>query len=312
MLSCFVYGQQNFTPEWIIEDFRNAAYPSDVWYVGFSQNTLTDRTNVSGFLRTLERDAQNKLIESIIVRISGDTRMQSRSMRTTQGNSVQTESSRDYEQNIRAVASAELANAETRSYHDLKTNKIYALATVRRSDLISYYANRIESALNETQRNLNLSKQLLERDRRREALEKLKECRKILESIVYYRDLLIAVDIENGLKRSQNDRINTVFKEIADLQAKGEVVRFVFVKGTESIAGQPTDIVMSGLQTLLSDNNVATTLEQKEADYILGIDAKICNQRSDRNFHYVDACVKVTLTNVKTGVNEITATVIAN
>jgi len=83
----------------------------------------------------------------------------------------------------------------------------------------------------------------------------------------------------------------------------------VFVTGTESIQNQATEIIIPRLQTMLSENNIKVTEKQEEASHVLSIDAKVCNPRSDENFHYASACVKVTFANVETGKNEITITV---
>jgi len=83
----------------------------------------------------------------------------------------------------------------------------------------------------------------------------------------------------------------------------------VFVTGTESIQNQATEIIIPKLQTMLSENNIKIAEKQEEASHILSIDAKVCNPRSDENFHYASACVKVIFTNAETGKNEITITV---
>ncbi|MDR1830666.1 MAG: hypothetical protein LBQ76_07855, partial [Candidatus Fibromonas sp.] len=170
---------------------------------------------------------------------------------------------------------------------------------VRKSDLADYYATRIEFYLNESQRSIDFSKQLLELDKRKEALEKLDVSKKFIDSTAYYRSLLLIVDSQNGAKRSQGERINELLNEIATMQAGDAML--VFVTGT--------DIIVSGLQTFLSENNITITEDEKEAGYVLKIDAKVCNATSAGYFHYANACVKVALANVKTGKNEVLLTV---
>jgi hypothetical protein len=303
-----LYAQSDM-PQWINDNWRNANYPFDEWYVGFSQNTLTDKLNMAQSLKELERDAQNKLSESIIVNISGASSVKKEYQRTQQDGNTQNWSSTDYQQNINATTNTELAKTDVSSYHDAKTNRIYAFAAVKKSDLADFYAAKIDFALNEAQRNIEQSQQLLELGKKREALENSK---KIIDSTAYYRMLLIAVDTQNGIKRSQSERINKLLNDIAVIQAetkaKAEDV-IVFVKSVEFINNKSPDIIISRLQTILSQNNVTITEDEKEATYILKIDAKVCDLRSDGRFHYANACVKVTLTNVNTGRNEITANV---
>jgi hypothetical protein len=84
----------------------------------------------------------------------------------------------------------------------------------------------------------------------------------------------------------------------------------VFVTGAEIIQDNTSsDIIISGLQTILSDNNITITENEKEASFVLKIEGKICNWREDGYFHYANACVKAALINVKTGKNEVLITV---
>jgi hypothetical protein len=84
---------------------------------------------------------------------------------------------------------------------------------------------------------------------------------------------------------------------------------FVFVTGSENIQNKATEIIIPGIQTMLSENNITVAEKQEGASHVLNIDAKVCNAKSDERFYYANACVKVTLTNVRTGKNDITITV---
>jgi hypothetical protein len=300
--SYLTYGQ-NAMPQWINDNRRDADYPSSKWYVAFSQNTLKDKSNVEQSLKQLERDAQSKLSESIIVRISEISSLtQSSSERTQNDGGKQTQTSIDYRQNVLISTDVELTKTQIHSFYDRKKNKIYAFAAVRKSDLADFYAAKIEFALNEAKNNVEQAKQSLEVDKRKEAREKLNESRKLIDStVVNYRTLLVSVDTQNGLKRSQSEKANELLKEIAtvlaDIEA-GDVVS-VFLEGEEKT-------VISGLQTILSENDIIITENKEEASLILKIEANLCNQTSDGSFHFVYACVKAILQNTKTGRNELT------
>ncbi len=298
---------QNPPPQWIQESWRAARYPNAEWYTGFAGNNIKGQPNSETY-QSIEKEAQKKLIESINVRISGSSTLQTK-MASKQGGKNSSETiDQNYAQQIQMSTSAEIAKAQTYSYHDARNNIIYAFAAVRKSDLADYYATRIEFYLNEAQRGIELSKQLLELDKRKEALEKLDGSKKVIDSTAYYRSLLIIVDSQNGTERSQGERINELLNEIATTQIKAKTkakAKFeampVFITGT--------DIIVSDLRAILSENDVAVAENRNKAGYILEIDAKVCNLRANKNFHYANACVNVILTNTKTKANEITASI---
>jgi len=285
---------QNSPPQWVEESWRAASYPSAEWYTGFARDNVKGQPNSETY-QSIEKEAQKRLIESINVRISGTSTSQTKMASKNNSESID----QSYAQITQVSANAEIAKAQTLSHHDAKNNIIYAFALVRKSDLADYYATRIEFYLNEAQRGIELSKQLLELDKRKEALEKLSGSKKFIDSTAYYRSLLLIVDAQNGTKRSQSERINELLNEIATVQAGDAML--VFVTGT--------DIIVSGLQTILSENNITVTENESEAGYILKIDAKVCNPIADGHFYFATACVKVALSNARTGKNEVLLTV---
>jgi hypothetical protein len=285
---------QNSSPQWVEESWRAARYPNAEWYTGFARDNIKSQPNSETY-QSIEKEAQKRLTESINIRISGTSTSKTKMTGSNKSETID----QNYAQTIQVSTNAEIAKAQTYSHYDAKNNIIYAFAAVKKKDLADYYATRIEFYLNEAQRSIDLSKQLLELDKRKEAFEKLDGSKKFIDSTAYYRSLLLIVDAQNGTKRSQSERINELLNEIAAIQAGDAML--VFVTGT--------DIIVSGLQTFLSENNITITEDEKEAGYILKIDGKVCNATAAGYFHYANACVKVALTNARTGKNEILLTV---
>lgn len=288
------------TPQWLNEGWRLQNYPQDNFYTGFSYETLKQGMEATQTIKRVEKDAQNKLIENINVSVSRVSTTGTTSIRNQSTETID----KNYSQIIQTTANAEIIKTAIYSYHDVKNNILYAFAAVKKADLADYYVSKIEFALNEAKQNIEQSKQLLELNKLKEAREKLNDGETHIDSTDSYRKLLITVDTQNGIARSKSELINELLKEIttvkAEIEAK-DVVK-VFLEGKE-------DIIILGLQTILSENDVVVAENKIEASHILKIDANVCNSKTDGYFYYAYACVKVTLSNVRTGINEITATV---
>jgi hypothetical protein len=297
---------QETSPCWRNETCRLNSYSENEWYLGFAEDTLGHKANITESRSALEQQARSKMAESIKMDISSRTEIETKSeLRSVDGFSSET-INRIFAGTIKVTAGVELVNAFTDSYRDSNGKKIYAFAAVKKSDLAAYYAQMIELNLSEAMHGIALSKQLIELGKRNEALIKLSESKKAVEATSQHKTLLLAVDAKTGLERSQGERANELLKEIATVQADASVrvakdAMVVFVAGA--------DIIASGLQAILYDNDVRTTENQKEADYILKIDANVCNLRTDNNFHYANACVKVVLTNAKNNINEVATSI---
>jgi len=271
-------------PCWQKEACLFATYPESQWYFGFAEGNSD--------MSAIEQQARSKMVEKIRVDVSSQSSVETRSKMVSGNEDI----SRDYASTTQISADAEVVNSFADSYNDTKAGRVYAFAAVRKVDLASYYARKVESALSEARQAFELAGQMAKSDRKKDAIEKLSEGKKQVESCTRYRSLLLAVD-----GHSYDEQANELLKSIAALQIELEKAAVVFVTGTESIIPR--------LQTLISESKVTVTEKEGEASYILNIDANICNARHDEHFHYANGCIKVVLTNVRTGANEITITV---
>lgn len=304
------HSQETSSPCWRNESCRLNSYSNNEWFLGFAEDTLGYKANVAKSRGVLEQQARSKMVESIRMDVSSKTEMETKSELRSGDNFNSETINRIFAETIKVNAGAELVNVFTDSYHDSDKKKNYAFAAVKKSDLATYYSQIIELNLNEAMHGIVFSKQLIELGKRNEAFIKLAEAKKNVESTSQHRILLLTVDAKTGVARSQSERANELLKEIATIKAEATVVREkVFVTGTESILHKKADIIVPGLQAILHDNDIKMTENQKEAGYILKVDANVCNLRSNSDFHYANACVKVVLTNAKTDVNEITTSI---
>ncbi|MDR2999881.1 MAG: hypothetical protein LBU89_01340 [Fibromonadaceae bacterium] len=309
--------QETSPPCWRNELCRSSSYSEDEWYLGFAEDTLKYRANAAEFRSMLEQQARSKMVESIRMDVSSQTETETKSeLQVNDGFSKET-MSKIFAETIKVTASAEVINTFTDSYHDGK--RIYAFAAVKKTDLAAYYAQMIELNLSEAMHGIELSKQLIELGKRNEAFIKLSEAKRAVESTAHHRTLLLTVDTKTGLEHSQSERANKLLKEIATIRAEATIVHaeiieakdiiVVFVTGTENLEQKKLDIIVPGLQTILYNNNIRMTENQEEANYILKIDAKACNLRTNKDFHYANACVKIILTNAKANINEVTLSI---
>jgi len=295
LIGCASTAQpQQEPPCWQKEACLSASYPESQWYTGFAEGNSDMPRNA------LEQQARGKMVEKIRVDVSSHSSVETRSKVSSGSEEI----SMDFASATQISADAEVVNSFSDSYNDAKAGKVYAFAAVRKMDLASYYARKVEFALGEARQSLELAGQMAKSDRKKDAIERLGVSKKQIESCSRYRSLLLVID-----GHSYDEQVNELLKSIAALQIELEKAAVVFVTGTESIQERATNIIIPKLQTLLSESKVTVTEKEAEAGYILNIDAKACNLRQDEHFHYASACIKVVLTNVKTGANEITINV---
>jgi len=301
--------QQKSAPQWLSDGWRSSNYPQSAWFTGFSQDGVKSGVSVASVIQRVEKDARSKLSENIVTDIVSSSRNELSSVRTVSGARTKEVVQRDYGQIILVSTSAEVAKTELYSYHDAEANRVYAFAAVNRSALATYYANLIESGLADAERSIDLAKQSADLGRKKDAVSRLAEGKKQAEGVFRYSYLLIAVDSERGLERSQGERANAILKRIAAAEVEAESIMPVFVTGKEMVLSAPSDIIIPGLQSLLSDSGCQIAESRAEAGYVITIDARTLNSKFDNYFYHSESTVKITLTNAKTGKSEITKTI---
>ena len=277
------------TPQWTNAAFRELTYPASEWYTGFARNYLQSGAEVGAALRTLERDAQNQLAESIIVAIASESLLENISSQQQTDGQFSEVIITHYQQAVRTATSATAVGMNVRSHHNPATGAIYALAVVRRADLAAFYRNQINVDLNRVDNSILASEQLVAAGRRIAAQHIVEEARTILSGVAYHQNLLVAVDAQNTTaEHLQTARYGNLQRTIQQLLIDLEQSTYVYIAYSHERRGAPHDafthhypqILLGIIRQALSENGCAIVYCPEEADYILTI-VTSTSQRTD-------------------------------
>jgi hypothetical protein len=217
---------------------------------------------------------------------------------TKTGGSASETIKKDYGQQILSSTDAEVAKVELTTFHDQANNKVYALAKVKKTDLAAYYASRIDFYQQNAENDLRLARQFADSDKKRSAIEKIADAKKNLSECGKYNDFLSAID-PNSAKRLV-DKGAALERDIAAFETKLQESARIFVGGREAIDGKATDIVIPGLQGLLSESGCRVADKREESNFILTVDVKDCGTTVSGSFVYINTCARADVYNVKT------------
>jgi hypothetical protein len=294
------------TPNWVHEPWRRINYPAELWYVGFAENTSSSEINIAESLKSLERDALNKMAESVRVRVSGASVVENRSQRASQsGGKSESRSGTNYRQTIYAETNAEITGASVYSYHDTRNGKIYAIAAVKKSDLASYYASKAEFYIQIAENIFNEAKQMVLLGRKGEANKKFADSGRNLDELGQYLNLLNVVDIgSSSTAKRLFARETELRRQISAAQAEAQESISFYIESAETIDNANVDIVTSKIKSAISKNGYRTADRPKDAAYRFWIEVMSCNVAVSGNRTFCYACVKAEVTNIKTGKSE--------
>jgi len=277
--SIAVYTQTN-PPIWVHDVYRRINYPPEQWHTGFVQDQLKANEDASSKLKTMERDAINQLSESIIVTIEGETQVESGS-----GNSETIAA--NFKQKVKTVTSATLINLDVNSYYDPSNGMLYAFAAIKRSDLYNYYQKQIAMDLDQTETAIELLKQQIAAGKKSSARSKIKEAKRNLDDIRFYRTMLhVANSDTNNMQSGREDELRRTLEQI-QMNSNTDIsvyidCRFESNDSNNDVLKNDPGVLCGIITQALSENECIVTNDIKKADFVLTL-VTSTTQRSDGN-----------------------------
>jgi len=278
---------QSVPPSWTQDAYRERGYPAGEWYTGYASDRLEAGANAAAALKALERDAQAKLAESIIVKIQEHMILETRSSQRQSGGKSSEIITTEYKQAIGTATKATTVKTELRSYHDTYTGEIYAFAAVRRADLAAFYRKQIDVDLNKVETAVERAEQLEAASKKMSALRKVEEAEQIIDGVSFYCDLLVAVDAGADEVGLQTARVKGLLLLLDQMRVRLEQSTFVYMDCRYEFKNHKDDafskdpgIFCGIIKQALSENGCSIVDGRDEADYELSLTTST-TQRSD-------------------------------
>jgi hypothetical protein len=254
-------------PEWIDESWRNARYPNAEWHTGFARDKANGSPGKAEY-EAIEKDAQNKLSESIVVTVQGSSTVQTASRQTQKGETINT----SYDQSIRTASNTVLAKVDVKSYHDKKSGYIYAFAAVKKKDLADFYKSNINSLFAFADKELIRMEVLLEQGKKNSAFGKIQVIEDSLKNIGYWGSLLQTVESDNSYIKREQD----FWQKLSDAKKSLEhgTAIYLEVSGIEDV-----DYLAEKLGAQMQEKgcNCSVAENASNVDYVVKIRVKLGN-----------------------------------
>jgi len=281
---------QGFAPEWIDESWRSGHYPKSEWYTGFATDMITNGQIDSKSYEAVEKNAQSKLSESIIITVQGSSAVQTTSKQTQKGETINT----NYNQDIKTASNAVLAKVDVKSYFDKKTGYIYGFAAVRKRDLADFYRSSINSIFSFAEKEFIRLEILAEQGKKNSAFSRIQVIEDSLKNVSYWGNFLQTVESDNSyIKREQDfwQKLNEAKKSLEH----GTTI-YLDISGDNDLDALGGEMQEKGCNCSIAEN-------ASDADYVVKIRVKLgsCIENKLNRFGevYCYASANVSVNNIK-------------
>jgi len=289
-LSAFVFAQG--IPDWVDESWRSSHYPKSEWYAGFAMDRIAKRQPDSKAYQAVEKNAQSKLSESIVVTVQGSSEVKTSSRQTPKGETIST----NYDQSIITASNAVLAKVEVKSYFDRKSGYIYGFAAVRKNDLAEFYRSGINAIFSFAEKEFALAEQQAGQGRKKAALDKIQAIEDSLKNVAYWGSLLQTVERDNSYIKREQD----FWQKIGDMRMQLQNGTSVYL----DISGD-SDLETLGAEMQERGCNCSIAENASNAEYVVKIKVKFGNcientlNRFGEVYCYANANANVSVDNLK-------------
>jgi len=84
-------GKGSILPQWVDDSWRNAQYPPNTWYVGYSIDEVKGGAKIADVLKRAEKSAQMKIAEGVYVNVKAESKTLTQSdLKKTGGSASET------------------------------------------------------------------------------------------------------------------------------------------------------------------------------------------------------------------------------
>jgi len=280
-LPIFAYGS---APEWVDESWRSSRYSKSEWYTGFAMDRIASGKPDSKAFQAVEKNAQGKLSEGILVTVHASSAVQNSSRQTQKGETINT----NYDQIVKTASNAVLAKVDIKSYFDKESGYLYSFAAVKKKDLAEFYSAKINGLFSFAESEFILANQLAETGKKKSAWNKIKTIEDSLLIVSYWENLLQAV--ASG---------TNVHSRVAEILQKTNAAKIALENGTSiylNVSG--SEYVRDELPAVLQEKgcNCSIAETEAEADYAITVKTILsrCNKAANEQVYcWANATVSV-------------------
>ncbi|MCL2206758.1 MAG: PorT family protein [Fibromonadales bacterium] len=216
---------QESGPLWIQDEWRLSRYPSSEWYTGFSRDNASNSPGKEKY-EAIEKDAQKKLSESIIVNIQSVSAIENTSTQKQTGQNVTETIDMKYIQEIISTSNVALAKMETSSHFDKKNAMLYGFAAVKKKDLADFYKFNISSLFSLAEKEFAMAELLAKQDKKEMALDKINAVEGSIKKAGNWGFLLLMVESDSSYRAKEKDFLQKTISMKMRLQKEASITIF--------------------------------------------------------------------------------------
>jgi len=156
------------TPAWVDYEQRQQLYPLEEYFIGFASDKQDKQGSENELLGNIKMSAKEELVNTVQITVE--------SISSQYMSEVNDQFSKSFKTASTSFSKMDLSGLQTQTYFDKRKKTGYALAWVKKEDLIDYYLEQLEQHKLSIAAKISAAEHYISNDNKKDALKAYYEC----------------------------------------------------------------------------------------------------------------------------------------
>ena len=267
--SILAFGQST-APLWCDDNWRAATYPRTSYVCGFVMGEVQAGESIEQTLQRIKEKAQAEAVQSITtsVEYTSSSIVQSDQHSGTMGFSEMTRELFSTSTTIRSSLK-DIPNLSVESWHNPKTNEVFAFAWVKKTDLVRTLKKQIISHITRAEMAIEEAEGLLAEGEKGAARKSITKAIEYLQQVEEQQKVVQSVDSNTEMDDIAFAESNALKQRVAALQQQLKHGVTVYIAGNVTIFDKSYPTLIQQIKQEISPIGCTFTTNEAEADWII-------------------------------------------
>ena len=267
--SILAFGQ-NTAPLWCDDNWRAATYPRTSYICGFVMGEVQAGESIEQTLQRIKEKAQAEAVQNITtsVEYTASSLVQSDQHSGTMGFSEMTRELFSTSTTIHSSLQ-DIPNLSVESWHNPKTNEVFAFAWVKKTDLVRTLKKQIITHITRAEMAVEEAEGLLAESEKGAARKTVAKAIELLEHVEQQQKVVLSVDNSTELEDIAFTESNALKQRATALQQQLKNAVTVYVGGDVTIFDTNYSTFVNEIKQQISDIGCTFTTNEAEADWVI-------------------------------------------
>ena len=267
-------------PCWLDEAFRLANYPHDAYINSFVIGECSNGETIESALQRIRDNARVEAVSNLITNVESNTSHQLESKQVSGTIGFEEIIHSNFSQSTTLHSSMkDIPNLTVESWHNTKTNEIYAFAWVKKTELARTLKKQLISTLTRAEMALEEAERLNGEGEKIAARKAVEQVITYLQQVEERQNVVLAVDLTANMEDIVFAESNALKQRVIALQQQLKNGITIYIGGEVNLFEKDYPTFIQQIKQEVGKIGCTFTTNEVEADWIIRLQGKVREEK---------------------------------